>query len=65
MKHLLTLYLTIFSGGSYAQRPNNVVAEVDFYRPATLQFTNLKHDTIRATLLITNGHMTIAHEKRR
>jgi len=62
MKHLLfTLYLTIFTGGSYAQRSNNVVAEVDFNRTTTLQFT--RQDTIRATLLITNGHMTIAHEK--
>lgn len=63
MKHLLTLYLTICTGSTYAQRSNNVVAEVDFNRPTTLHFTNLKRDTLRATLLITNGHMTIAHEK--
>lgn len=58
---LLTLYLTIFTGSTYAQRANNVVAELDFNNPTTLQFT--RNDTLRATLLITNGHMTIAREK--
>ena len=61
MKLLLTFYLTIFTGGVYAQRNNTVVAEIDFNRPTTLQFT--RNDTIRAMLLITNGHMTMAHEK--
>jgi hypothetical protein len=69
MKHtLITLYLVIFTGGTYAQtRPNTVVAEVDFNRPNTMvikpSYLNLKQDTIRATLLITSGHMTMAHEK--
>lgn len=61
---LLATYLFLFAGGTYAQdRQNVVVAEIDFNKPAALQFTNLKNDTLRATLLITRGHMNIAHEK--
>jgi hypothetical protein len=63
MKHtLLSLYIFFCTGGTYAQdRQNAVAAELDFNRSTTLQFA--RQDTIRATLLITQGHMTIAHEK--
>jgi hypothetical protein len=62
-KYLLTTYLFLFAGGSFAQRKDTVVAEIDFNRPTILQFTNVKQDTVRATLLITRGHMNMAHEK--
>lgn len=64
MKQLTLLtYIILCTGGTYAQRPNTVVAEVDFNRPTALQFTQYRSDTLRATLLITRGHMQIAHEK--
>lgn len=69
-KALLALYIFFCTGGTYAQpRQNAVVAEVDFNRPTTLQFNKpdtsgwFRSDTIRATFLITRGHMQIAHEK--
>jgi hypothetical protein len=63
-KLLLAAYLVLFAGDTIAQeRQNNVVAEVDFNRSATLQFTQYRSDTTRATLLITRGHMQMAHEK--
>jgi hypothetical protein len=61
-KLLLAAYLVLFAGDTIAQdRQNNLTAELDFSKKTTLEF--VKNDTIRVTLLITNGHMTIAHEK--
>jgi hypothetical protein len=63
-KALLASYIFFCTGGTYAQqRQNVVVAEVDFNRPAALQFVQYRSDTVRATLLITRGHMQMAHEK--
>jgi hypothetical protein len=58
-KILFSLYIFFCTGGTYAQdRKNNIVAEIDFNRPAQLVF---KADTVRATFLITRGRMQIAH----
>lgn len=63
-KALLAAYIFLCTGGTYAQqRQNVVVAEVDFNRPALMQFVQYRSDTVRASLLITRGHMQIAHEK--
>lgn len=63
-KLILATYILFCTGGTYAQpRQNVVVAEVDFNRPAPLQFVQYRSDTVRATLLITRGHMQMAHEK--
>jgi hypothetical protein len=63
-KALLAAYIFFCTGGTYAQqRQNVVVAEVDFNRATVLQFAQYRADTVRATLLITRGHMQMAHEK--
>lgn len=63
-KIILATYIFFCTGGTYAQeRQNTVVAEIDINRPATLQFVQYRSDTLRATLLITRGHMQMAHEK--
>lgn len=65
-KIILATYIFFCTGGTYAQeRQNNVVAEVDFNRPMVIKpsYLNWKNDTIRAALLITRGHMQMAHEK--
>lgn len=63
-KALLAAYVFFCTGGTYAQeRQNSVVAEIDFNRPTPLQFVPPKADTIRATLLISSGHMAIAHQR--
>lgn len=59
-KLLLCFYIFFCTGGTYAQqRQNVVVAEVDFNKPTILSVT--RADTVRATFLITRGHMQIAH----
>lgn len=66
-KLILATYLFFCTGGTYAQqRFSDVFKKADFgtviYFPPGGSVMH-RSDTIRATLLITRGHMQIAHEK--